>query len=1540
MASTNTTGKKFAQIVNPQVNPNSPKQENWTNITNAVGNTNLLATSHYTKKTSTTGKGKKKKTITTYTNPYTVTAHDFKLDIPRNARIDEIKVVVRMKSNKSSSESVDPPTFPMVGFYIRDGGKTVRNSSDTKSSGWKNNVYWVASNKKLTNSLASTTYTMSGDNFRKGGYTVDDLNSTYCGVDLKFRGEHSNTTISLMYVYMEVLYTIPTYSIATNYTSDKDNPHIAQSGQTTYLQYTVTQSSDLRDVEQRMELTLPWGNTYDGAVTSTESNANVNSFVVDTADSQKKIWILKFNGVGKATMTVPFIDYTVDEQEITLKNITSPKPLQPIPDKSFYYRTDRAWTDGFEDISIRYTAPVRKRHHTCFVIDAVAQSNDNEVVYQIFNSEDWHFDEAELDVESSSTGVKLLSDVEERDVSKNGWIALRFSIPNEYVNKKAHVSFRVCMKPFVEGSNQLRVHAGDSDKNYYCPYTVLEPYVYHIGSTDNENEKSEPPQWHEVLTGERINFTNHRIATNLETGAFVLPCHVKDGDSLMIQEKPTLHMYKWEELDYIGCVPLEHLHFDPKSTYKDKLLDSRYKNKRYMGKELASDEDISLNVRLHPHQVTTIQGLIDMDKPIPINANHRCFEGDSLNHRGWAEIYGITTTLTNPHWYKCDIDVKYLTHNLNTRFHIEKGDKTFATFPIPPMYYETNSSGSSISNNEDEDYFVVDTDGTYAYVEDTSNWVDYLDYQGEPVKWIGGYWDDNEPSQYHGTVLTVEEYDDNIEDGGELVEYKAVKSPTDDSNEILEYLIQSGETVKDFEINKYIQVREDYLMDDVLKNRFTLDEGQHISIKSKEPISSQNQIAIKWASSKLAEDIENAISRITRLIDEDSGDVVFEYEYCDFDFSNFIAYKDIAESYAVESVLSCRVIGRRKNNADYEVVIDDIIDLQSDVETREYQYTDEDNEVHTELKYYGSNLIFELDNSKLTVIDEGYNGKEIERTFELEGKQYRWETYWENKNTGGENDDIIAYFDIVVQDSALDSTFADKYSSMYISPFPVNNKEILFTRKAEEGIIYYLKDNDEEFTYLIEPYYQYHNGVDLRNSSHASIFNLNYGYKTVYLENGLVSLGINRLNGKLFLSKYNPISQEYESLFHLHLNKFDDVNINSISDDRIELQASDTTFIMYRGHPYVIIKHELESIGIDSKFYQVYGQSVDGEQHDYPLYFDLMNKENLLTDCVTKKLDDDCVNLVEEEVEDLDSVTLKLNRIGDETVYENSTIDFNVKDNNDQPFMDRVCYLVKYDTEDGFDEVECNSDGTFSYPNTEDGSLKQGAYSFIAVYVGDDTHTYAISNEVAVQVGETPVQPHDEPIPPTPPLTGDYKLTMSCPSTMHYLDGSKVTFTLTKGGVPVQGETVEMVDFSYINTGLTDSKGQVSFVNTHPTSHPKKWKLGARFWYEGSKKMIKQFKTVEVKKATPEFHVNYYAKKEGGKVSFNLRDKNHTSNKLGKRKVTIKVNNTKYNRVTNEKGSEAIKIEKRGNTKYVCIFGGDKDYNKCTYTFREYVGKK
>lgn len=1509
---------KYARIVNQQINPNNPKQEAWDLLKNAVGKTEKYGYSHFTK-TTTTSKDKKGKKVTNtnYNQPYKVTAHDFGFELPKNALIRKVQVGVRMASSKDNTGSV----YPAVGFYFKDGGKKVKQEDEANKTGWHKGVYWVFSDRKLSKTFHTEGYEIPIEEFKKGSYSINNINSTLNGVDLYFHGDYNNQTVCLMYVWMYIEYDIPNYTVTTYPVNSKSNPRDTRTGAKFNAIFDIRQTvSNVWDYTQTMRVDVPWGTEIVGTP-YIDASGDIDSNITQINKQSYSI-SLKFNDKAKALLYVPVKDFTVDTQAINLTNVTYPKSNNPIPNKAYYYESSRFAVDGYDQTVIRHTTPVHKRHTVCFEVDTVAQSDNTQILHTISNDKAYTLLNIELNTALSDSRVVLENPVsDETDYTGGQGYTANFTVPQD---EKIHLHYTVCLRPHVEGDNIFSVYSSDARRTFSKAYDVLPPYSYHIGSTENEVESLN--EWHEKLNGERINFTNHRIASNLNTGAFILPCHVKDGDSVMIQSRPSMKLRKWEQIDYIGCVPIEHYHFDPKSTYKDKLIDSHYKNKRYMGKELASDEDIDLNIRLHPKQVTTIQGLIDMDKPIPINANHRIFEGDSLNHRGWAEIYGITATKTNEHWYKCNIDVKYLTHNLNTRFHIKRGDRTFNQ-TIPSLLAEVQSSGDRISSdNVEDDFFIVDTDGTYAYISDDSEWEDYLDYQGEPVKWIG-----NE------TIMIVEDED------GNLITLKGKKSDAEPYNEILEYLEEQGETVKDLVLNENIQVYEGYNVDDNLKNRFTLDEGQHISIKTREPLSSINQIGISWGSSKLSENQENAIKRIFRLIDVDTDDVVFEYEYCDFDFSDFIEYTDITDD-TIESLLRCRVIGRVKNNADYETVIDDIIDLESDIETSEVTYIDEDNEEHHELKYFGSSVVFELSNNVLSFVDEGYNGKEVElANVKLEGKQYYLESYWENLNTGGENDDIIAYFDTTVQDTIQTSKYSDKYRSMYVSPFPISGKEILFTREAEEGVLYYLKENDEEFSYLIEPYFQYHNGVDLRASSdgndYISIFSLNYGYKTVYLENGLVSFAINRLNGDAYLRKYDPVLKQYVSLFDFSFNKFDDVNINSISDDRIELQASDTTIIMYRGHPYVILKHPTEAINIDSKSYKVYGQSVDGEPHVYPAYIDLMNHDNLLPECVTKKLDDDCVNLTEHII-DLPSTTLKLSRANDDDILIGDDVVFNVTDENNNPFLDRVCYLVKYvekNKDSGFDEIGCNSDGTFTFKPDSN-----GAYQMMAVYVGDEETSYSISNEIGFEVGKPVERQTPSVTPPTPPLTGDYKLTMDCPSTMYYRDGTKVTFTLTKGGVPVPRKTIEMIDFGITNTALTDEYGRVSFRNHRAKNKVGKWTLGAKFLDTGDTHKTTVYKQVTVKKATPEFIVKDEALFEGDSFGVKLRYKNSigTSYNLAKRKVSISVDKKKYDRKTNSYGNEYVKIENKGTHKYVCVFNGDENYNKCKLSYRYYTKKK
>ena len=537
----------------------------------------------------------------------------------------------------------------------------------------------------------------------------------------------------------------------------------------------------------------------------------------------------------------------------------------------------------------------------------------------------------------------------------------------------------------------------------------------------------------------------------------------------------------------------------------------------------------------------------------------------------------------------------------------------------------------------------------------------------------------------------------------------------------------------------------------------------------------------------------------------------------------------------------------------------------------------------------------------------------------------------------GEDVDITAYIDLIAQDNLFNTQYSEMFGTMYVSPFPVSDKKILFTREAEEGTLYYLKDDEKEFSYLIDPYYQYHNGVDLRSATGgASIFNLNYGYNNVYLENGLVSFGINRITGQMYLRKWDTSLNEYTSLYVFQLENYDDVNINSISDDRIELQASDTTIIMYRGHPYVILKHRGESINVLSKFHKVYSESVDDNMSDYPVYYDLMNNDNLLPPCVGSKnnIDGDCLS-IKENIPSLEDVTITIPTIGTlvngvDTLYVGQTVNLSVTGINDGT----VHFIV-----DGADVGHCDASTTLPY--TFDESKEHEVY---AVFVGDETREYDVSAKHIIFAEQIPViEPEPTPTPtPTPPvpseLSGKWVLEITqCPKTFKYLDHQTVKARLTRGGVPVAGMTVELTVFKHTYTVLTDANGYVSFQNKYTDTYVGNYKIGARF-YQNATLIAQDWRDVKVTQADMKWTLIKKAKNNNGYVVVKLTHAT-TGYARANHKVTMYINGLLMKITTNSEGNVVAKMNvKQGRNKLNTIklvSGGGGNYNKVTFNHSE-----
>ena len=178
---------------------------------------------------------------------------------------------------------------------------------------------------------------------------------------------------------------------------------------------------------------------------------------------------------------------------------------------------------------------------------------------------------------------------------------------------------------------------------------------------------------------------------------------------------------------YIGCVPLTRGHLvGDEASVKNTLIENRHNNRAYYGKKGDFSEDIGMTLRLPPADVATLEGLCELDKPIPIDTVPHIPDGDPLNHRGWAELHGVNNIKKiNSFLYECKPEVTYLTHDLITKFGIDEGAK-IASNNIEYFLGLTHNFGDNLL-----DYFNLNYYNFFTNIEDENG--DYIgEYDLEP----------------------------------------------------------------------------------------------------------------------------------------------------------------------------------------------------------------------------------------------------------------------------------------------------------------------------------------------------------------------------------------------------------------------------------------------------------------------------------------------------------------------------------------------------------------------------------------------------------------------------------------------------------------------------------------------------------------------------------------------------------------------------------------------------------------------------------------
>jgi hypothetical protein len=255
---------------------------------------------------------------------------------------------------------------------------------------------------------------------------------------------------------------------------------------------------------------------------------------------------------------------------------------------------------------------------------------------------------------------------------------------------------------------------------------------------------------------------------------------------------------------------------------------------------------------------------------------------------------------------------------------------------------------------------------------------------------------------------------------------------------------------------------------------------------------------------------------------------------------------------------------------------------------------------------------------------------------------------------------------------------------------------------------------------------------------------------------------------------------------NFQLTKYDDININSFTDDKIELQASDCVFTMWRGRPYVHIAHKTEDILFNDDFTKIYADGVGDNTSINGRTWNLIDTTNLLP----SELGSD---------RGIKKTSWTETVVSDYTPSHSQNTEVVVDEEGDvgTPYVFGAMTDVRYDDMrfiiDG-EVLEGEEDSGSYYTHTLSYSFAEAGYHFARVVYFRDNF-FDVSEPLYLEVDGT-----------------GYKITPTFPSQMYYMEHD-FTCVLTHNDEPVSGERVVFYvnGLSYPRT--TDSDGIATLNN-------------------------------------------------------------------------------------------------------------------------------
>lgn len=1536
MTKYDTTGIHYANTVHGQPNVNASdadRRVDWSFSENACAYSPLIApkgsaSSHFLKVYHQNPKTAKEKLVTE--KPWTFTGIGYKLDIPSCAYINKITFTVRIKV----TGKIDVKA-PLARFNFYNGSKSVKNTIKN-DTGWDDGYYYYNPNKKLSNSWQSIEYVMTGDEFRRRGYPISELMEERMGIDLKWYNPSSQSTDNTVYIqYMscKVDYELPDQKITFDQLTTGDNPKLVNSGETYNIQAIYENRSNAKCC----------GGTTDRQI---KVNLPPNAKVVQNSGNynpETSIWTVHCTPNSKETLNLGIKDYGIGNHPIDFNN-------DELGHNNYWVYSLPVPQDIGEVTP--YPQVMIKGIQSCIRFESKVNASDGEANFTV-----------NMDVTNNSArGVVWRLDDKTSDgveISSSSDTHINFTVPR---NKVVDIVWYGCFIPTFSGDSEVSVRLSGTPTTR--PYRCVDAPIFEV--TNNPKTREDDYDTAEIkLNPSIIYFETHRVATSTELGAYVIDCGVAPFDSMMEINDCTLTAGVWRKRNYIGMVELKYPHYDPDSDFENKEIFNSYKNKTYAGKEGSINEDISLKFKAPPKDTVTLQGLVELDKPTPINTNWQIWEGDPLNHRGWAVFSKLHVEKTNPLWYDCEATVKYITHDINTKFQIFK-ELPVNNVDMPTILADTVTLGENLSTVLD--VFDIDTDGGFVYddegEEGAKNLFSLDEGQTLSIKTKNplGQVSKIRFDWYSNLINEIRE--NNIEriyrirdkDGNSIFEYEYTDFVFEEEYVICTVIMRIKDAVEGWITHRFVDVdlKTSIEADPIADTDFEEEAAYDISVDDE----TDSFVNLEEIITDITHSSYDADALIAGYNDEDIRKIVIKVK----DKETYLFNQPIPSSESYDVVVSDISLTGVEN--------DDIISFtcydRDNAELTEYSeeylievnsnsiqffgLDDENGDAYEEgyiapdfnpqsydiTFVYGSSLEFEINKNTLKVYDAGYNGREVvKEDITLIDSSYTFESVWTNLNQDGMTEDIISYIDVGLSETVLSATYSEYYSDLIVSPFPIPNKKVVFTRESEEGTIYYLTGQDP-FKYRLEPFYQYLCGTDLVTREGSSMFNLNNSHTYFYIENGLVRLGFNKYSGSLYLAKWDIISKNWITTHYLHMGEDIKFSLEKYSDDKIVIKAgNDTYFSIWRGHPYIMIQNQNTEISIDSKFTHCLSDMIDGETYPYPVIASFMNDSNLLPVCIGgRTLDYDCISIEDDIITPGTNHTITITppltiTAGEETVIP-CTVEPSTNDGT-------VHYLL--DGED-IGVVEAPFVLNHRFPDV----ANDVEHTLQAVYTGDEDDNIAISDIIPIVI-KSP-EAREDTIADTsyPEITGKYTLKMvSAPSKFTYRDGKAVVLELLKGGSPVRMPIEVQRAGGQTTTEYTNNQGLLYIYNK--SFDVGKYQWGGRFYDEidsdhDGKLMLSALKWINVEKAKPTFtHNASTGKINKGKywhVKLNGVDSIANPNKAGLKDVTVSYTidgGSKKTKKTNDKGKIYIKMNEKKTHKITLMFAGTKNYESIKKSF-------